>query len=70
MAEWSAFYTSDAICSQVLAFADGKIASLEIAGAPSLVFPGSVMTIPLVSVGFVIPSFPHSGGDFVLSTVT
>lgn len=72
MAEWAKYYTSDEICSQVLSFADGDIASLEIAGAPSFVFPGSVMAIPLTfALGFVSPSFPHSsgGGDIgVLST--
>ena len=47
MSEMNAYYTADAMFNQIVMFANGRIASLEIEGAPSTVFPASSVVAPV-----------------------
>ncbi len=58
MSEMNAFYTADAMFDKIVMFANGKIASLEIEGAPSTVFPASSVVAPML-----LQPYDASGGN-------
>ncbi len=67
MSEMNAYYTADVMFDQIVMFANGRIASLDIEGAPSTVFPASSVVAPMLLQPYVASGGNDGEAVFVIS---